>query len=338
MIEIDGSHGEGGGQTLRTAVSLAAVLREPMRVTRIRAGRPRPGLAAQHVASIGAVAELCDAEVDGLEVGSTDITFRPGTLTGGDFEFDIGTAGSTSLVLQTCMLPATMSKAAVRLTLKGGTDTKWSPPIDFMRLVHLPLIHRMGLSCEVEVVHRGFYPEGGGEVAAHIDPCHKLREIDLEQRGRLIGISGMAYAQNLPDHVISRMKHAALKSLIDQRNVKLESDPRSGRSTGAGVVLAAEYEATVLGESALGQRGVRAETLGETCAADLVETMRSGATVDVHMLDQLVPYMALADGGSIITAEELTGHAETNIWVVERFLGERFRTRRSGSLVEVRTI
>ncbi len=338
MIEIDGSHGEGGGQVLRTAVSLSAVLREPRDVKRIREGRPNPGLAAQHVSAVEAVAELCDAQADGLHVGSKEISFRPGPLTGGDFEFDIGTAGSTSLVLQACILPATMSKAPVRLTLKGGTDTKWSPPIDFMRLVHLPIVRRMGISCDMDIVQRGFYPEGGGEIVAHIDPCPMLRGIDLSQRGEFVRLSGVAYAQNLPDHVVSRMKHAALKHLVDYRNVKVDSDLHSGRSTGAGIVLASEYENTALGESSLGQRGVRAETLGETCAADLVETMRSGATSDSHMLDQLVPYMALARGESVVIGEELTGHTETNIWVVERFLGEKFKTLRRDGVVEIRTI
>lgn len=338
MIEVDGSYGEGGGQILRTAVSLSAVLNEPARITDIRAARPNPGLAPQHVTGIGAVAELCDAEVDGLRVGSKEVVFEPGTLTGGDFEFDVGTAGSISLVLQACMLPAVMSKAPVRMTLRGGTDTKWAPPIDFLTLVHTPLVQRMGASWDIDIVSRGFYPEGGGEVDVSIDPCQALRAIRLGERGPLLRISGVAYAQNLPEHVVSRTKHAAMKHLVGYGDVKVVSDLRSGRSTGAGIVLAAEYENTVLGESALGQRGVRAEKLGETCAADLAETMRSAATVDGHMLDQLVPYMALAEGESLVIGDGLTGHAETNMWVAELFLGKKFKTARSESGVEVRTV
>lgn len=336
MIEVDGSHGEGGGQVLRTAVSLSAVLREPVRITGIRSGRPTPGLAAQHVTGVMAVAELCDAEVDGVHVGSKEVVFRPGDLTGGEFEFDVGTAGSTSLVLQACILPAALSKAPVHLTVRGGTDTKWSPPIDYMRLVHLPMIERMGVPCEVDLVRRGFYPEGGGEVTARIGRCAGLRGVEAVEKGDLAGVAGVVYAQNLPEHVVTRLKHSVLKGLVGHAEAKVESDQRSGRSTGAGVVLAARYGNTVIGESALGQRGVRAETLGEACASGLVETMRSGATVDEHMLDQLVPYMALAEGGSAVVAEELTGHAETNIWVAERFLGGRFRIARGGGLVEVR--
>lgn len=338
MIEIDGAHGEGGGQVLRTAVAFSAVLREPVHVTRIRSNRPNPGLAAQHVAAMSAVAELCDAVVGGVEVGSKEVTFEPGVLSGGDFELDVGTAGSTSLVLQACVLPACLSKAPVTLRLKGGTDTRWAPPIDFMRMVHLPIVGHMGVSFDVDTVRRGFYPEGGGEVVARVDPCGQISSIDLGEKGALVGVSGVAYAQNLPEHVVKRMKHAALKGLIETKDVAIESDIRSGASTGAGIVLAAEYERSVVGASALGQRGVRAETLGETCVTDLAETMRSGATVDAYMLDQMIPYLAVAKGESSVVAEELTGHAETNIWVVERFLGKRFAVGRKGPLVEVRTV
>lgn len=338
MIEVDGAHGEGGGQILRTAVSLSAVLCEPVHVKGIRAGRPNPGLAAQHVTGIEAVAGLCDAEVDGLQVGSTDITFRPGTLIGGEFAFNVGTAGSISLILQACILPAALSKAPVTLTLRGGTDTRWSPPIDYTRLVHLPLARRMGVAFDIEVIRRGFYPEGGGETVARAGPCAAISGIDLSQRGDYLRVSGVSHAQNLPEHVASRMKHAALKDLVGHKNVKVDTDLRSGVSTGAVIVLAAEYERTVLGSSALGQRGVRAETLGETCASGLEETMRSGATVDEHMVDQMVPYMALAKGDSVLLAEELTGHAETNIWVVEKFIGRRFATSKRDGLVEVRTV
>ena len=256
---------------------------------------------------------------------------------GGDFELDIGTAGSTSLVLMACMLPASFSKSPVRLVVRGGTDALWAPPADFLRLVHVPVVGRMGVSCDIEIVSRGFYPEGGGEVRATIDPCAHLKGLDLAGRGAFKGISGVAYAQNLPDHVVSRTKHAALKCLVGEKGVKVESDIRSGVSTGAGIVLAAEFEGTVLGASVLGRRGLRAEALGETCANDLLETMRSGATVDEHMLDQFLPYAAMASGESSVVAEELTPHAETNMWVVERFLGRKFVTTPRDGMVEIRT-
>ena len=337
MIDIDGSHGEGGGQILRTSLALSAVTGQQVRIGNIRAGRPIPGLQPQHVTSIEAVAEICGADVDGLFKGSKEIVFKPGQLVGGDFEFDVGTAGSTSLVITSCLLPGLFSKSRLRLRVKGGTDVRWSPPLDYLRLVHLPVLNEFGGSCEIELLSRGFYPEGGGEVTADISPIGGLSRVDLGSQGKPVRIEGVAYAQNLPDHVVSRMKHSALKKLMGFKEVKIESDLRKGNSTGAGIVLAAVGDCTVVGESALGAKGVRSETLGEGCAEDLLETVRSGATVDEHMLDQVLLYMAFAENGSRVLAQELTSHAETNIWAIEQFLGKRFSVGDKDGLVEIST-
>ncbi len=335
MIEIDGSHGEGGGQILRTAISLSAVTGQEITINGIRAGRPNPGISPSHVTSIEAVAELCDAEVDGLFAGSKKIVFKPDQLTGGAFDLDVGTAGSISLVVQSCLLPAALSKSRVNLVVRGGTDVKWSPPIDFMRLVHLPILSRFGPACYLEINSRGFYPEGGGEVSVEISPVAKLSGLDLGERGDVLSIEGCAYAQNLPEHVTTRMRHSVLKNMLDFRDVKVDSDIRRGRSTGAGIVLAARCENSMIGESALGAKGVKSEVLGENCSSDLKETLLSGASVDQHMLDQILPYMALAEGGSRVLADEFTSHAETNIWVIEKFVGKRFSAKEKKGLTEV---
>lgn len=335
MIEIDGAHGEGGGQILRTAISLSAVTGNEVRISNIRAGRPNPGISPSHVTSIEAVAELCDAEVDGLFAGSKKIVFKPNPLTGGTFDLDVGTAGSISLVVQSCLLPAAVSKSRVNLVIKGGTDVRWSPPIDFMRLVHLPILARFGPTCDLDINSRGFYPEGGGEVAVEISPVAKLSGLDLGERGAVLSIDGCACAQNLPEHVTSRMRHSVLKNMLDFKNIRVDSDIRRGLSTGAGIVLAATCENSVIGESALGAKGVKSEVLGENCSSDLKETLHTGASVDQHMLDQILPYMALAEGNSRILAEELTSHAETNIWVIERFVEKRFSIKEKNGLMEI---
>ncbi len=338
MIEVDGSYGEGGGQILRTSIALSAVTGQEVRITDIRADRPRPGLAPSHITSIEAVARMCDAEVDNLFAGSKDIVFIPHQLTGGDFEFDVGTAGSISLVIQSCLLPAATSKTRVTMTVKGGTDVNWSPPIDFMRLIHLPMLAKFGPVCFLDIESRGFYPEGGGVVRLEILPVPRLESVSLENRGEVKGVTAIAFAQNLPEHVVTRMMHSARKGFMGQSNVRIESQLSKGPSTGAGIVAAAGCANTVLGSSALGARGVRAETLGETCAEDLLETIGSGATVDEHMLDQILPYMALAGAGCIVIAEELTNHARTNMWVIERFLGKKFHVTQKDSLTEIRTV
>ncbi|MDD1773125.1 MAG: RNA 3'-terminal phosphate cyclase [Methanomassiliicoccales archaeon] len=338
MIEVDGSLGEGGGQILRTSVSLSAVTRKPVKIVNIRAKRKNPGLAPSHLTSIDSVARISDADVDGLYPGSQEITFSPRELLGGEFEFDVGTAGSISLVLQTCLIPAALSKSRVVINVKGGTDVNWSPPIDFMRMVHLPILERFGPSCDLEMTARGFYPEGGGEVRLEVSPVSKLQAVKIEERGQVRSVEGVAYAQNLPEDVALRIKHAAIKKLADFKAVTIELDFRRGHSTGAGIVLVARCDNTLLGASVLGAKGVRSETLGENCALDLAETVHSGATVDEHMLDQVLPYMALAEGNSVVLADEMTAHAGTNISVIEKFLGKRFSVEEAGELVRIETL
>ena len=337
MIEIDGSFGEGGGQILRTALSLSAVIGQQVKISNIRARRPRPGLAPSHMTSIEAVAELCDAEVDNLFAGSKEIVFKPGQLTGGSFEFDVGTAGSISLVIQSCLLPAALSRSRVSLTVKGGTDVNWSPLIDYMRLVHLPILARFGPCCDLEISARGFYPEGGGEVTVEVAPVARFEGVDLGERGRVLSVQGVAFAQNLPEHVVSRIKHAAIKTLPDLKQVQIDSDIRRGHSTGAGIVLAAVCEGTIVGESTLGAKGIRSEALGENCATDLRETLDSGASIDEHMQDQILPYMAIAEERSAVLTEELTEHTKTNMWVIEKLLGREFVVARKNNLTEIST-
>src|SRR5437879_8956232 len=177
MIEIDGSYGEGGGQVLRTAVALAAVLSKGIHVFNIRAGRAEPGLRPQHMTGVKAAAELCSSELEGLRVGSTEFTFKPGKLRAGTFRFDVGTAGSVTLVLQTLMPILAFALGNVQLEITGGTDVKWSPPIDYLRLVTLPLLARMEMQASILVVKRGHYPKGGGIVRLKASPTSVLKNI-----------------------------------------------------------------------------------------------------------------------------------------------------------------
>jgi len=338
MIDIDGSHGEGGGQILRTAVSLSAVTGHPVRIFNIRSKRKNPGLAPSHMTAIEAAAKMSDADIDGLYPGSKELVFKPREILGGSYEFDVGTAGSISLVLQTCLIPAILSKSLVDITVKGGTDVNWSPPIDYMRFVHLPILSKFGPSFELEIRARGFYPEGGGEVNIQIAPTGELSGLELISPGKTMAIEGVSYVQNLPKDIAARVKHAALKKLTECPSITINSDVSRGVSTGAGIVLAARCENTILGASALGAKGIRSEVLGESCALELMETVGSGATVDEHMLDQVLPYMALASGKSTVIAEELTQHAETNMWVIESFLGQRFKVEKIDNMVQVSTV
>src|SRR2546422_11428038 len=209
MIEIDGSLGEGGGQILRTTVALAAVLQKEVRVMNIRAGRSEPGLRAQHLAGVKAVALVCDARVEGAEVGSTELVFGPGRLRAGSFRFDVGTAGSVGLVLQTLMPLSAFLPESLDLEVTGGTDVKWSPPVDYLRMVTLPVLRSMKYDAEVELRRRGHYPRGGGLAKFTSNPVACLAPINGRVPGAVGGVNGVSHAVDLPRHAAERQAESA---------------------------------------------------------------------------------------------------------------------------------
>jgi RNA 3'-phosphate cyclase len=338
VIEVDGSHGEGGGQIFRMALALSSVTGQDVMVTNIRAGRPNPGLASQHITAARAVASLSNAVVEDLKPGSREVVFHPGTLEGGRFQLDVGTAGSVTLVLQACLLPAIFAKGPTEFRIQGGTDVKWSPPYDYFLHVFLPLLRRMGVHAEIRVLRRGYYPRGGGLVEVRVEPVSSLHSLDLASPGKVLAIRGTAHVSNLPEHIAQRMKRAALKLLVDFRNVHIEKavyGPEEAVGPGGSVVLWAETEETLLGSSSLAEKGVRAEDVGRRAAEALLADLRSGATLDVHAADQILPYMALADGPSIFLVRKVTGHVGTLLWLLPKFLNVEFSTSQMGTLTRV---
>lgn len=323
-IEIDGGWGEGGGQIARTAVGLACALGEDVTIYDIRKGRKQPGLRHQHLAGIKLCAEMCDAETSGLEVGSTRIDFSPRSNTGGKFEADVGTAGSVSLVVQSCLIPAILAKGSVELDIRGGTDVPWSPPVDYLGMVLLPLLQKMGVDAEISVIQRGFYPAGGGEMRIEISPSGGIRGIDVSSRGKLIEIGGSLACRNLPEHVPQRVRNAAIKGLAKHMMPKISEEFGRGASTGVSIVLAARFENTTLGSSCLGEKGLPAERVGEVAARDLDEEISSECTLDEHAVDQIIPFAFLAEGTTVFKASEISLHAKTNIWVAQQFIHRKF--------------
>jgi RNA 3'-phosphate cyclase len=341
MLEIDGSHGEGGGQILRTSVSLAALKQQPIRIVNIRANRPKPGLNFQHMTSIMSVVDLSNAITKGLEKGSTEVDFHPHEIRGGKFHFDILTAGSTTLVLQACLLPSLFASEPTEFTITGGTDVKWSPPIDYFRFVFAPILHKMGADVSIIMGRRGHYPKGGGEIIVRVNPTKELGPLVLDERGDLKSIRGIAHVSNLPNAIAMRMKHTALLKLVDCADIQVSEehhpqgkDPAPG--AGTGIVLWANYENTVLGANGLGERGLPAERVGQMACENLQREMNSKATLDVHAADQFLPYMALAKGESVFRARELSDHTKTNMWLVEKFLDVKFEVTQKDGLEEVR--
>jgi RNA 3'-terminal phosphate cyclase (ATP) len=330
MIEVDGSYGEGGGQVLRTAVALAAVLSKEIHVFNIRGGRAEPGLRPQHMTGVKAAAELCSGHLEGLAVGSTEFVFKPGKLRAGSFRFDVGTAGSVTLVLQTLMPMLAFAPGPVQLDIVGGTDVKWSPPIDYIRLVTLPILKKIGYNGHLETVRRGHYPKGGGLVRFSTQGPSKLQPVTNDKPGSISRILGVSHATALPSHVAERQATSAKKQLEDAKfpspSIDLEVvDDRSQSSPGSGIVLSADNQnGNILGSDALGERGRPAEEVGSTAGKILVEEVQSGACLDRHMGDMIVPYLVLAEGASEVSISRVTLHTMTNAKVAEWLTGTRF--------------
>jgi len=332
MIEIDGSMGEGGGAVLRTALALGAVSRRPVHIYNIRLKRAKAGLQPQHLRGVEALAKLTNAKIEGLKLDSTELTLEPSAIEGGRYRVNIGTAGSTTLILQILMPAAAFARKPIEIEITGGTDNPAAIPIDFLKNVTLPTLHKMGYQGEVECVRRGHYPRSGGIVRARIEPIEKLQALRLTEPGRVVRIAGVAHCVRLPAHIATRMAHAASMALIKaghaKVNIKAESypptkDPHFG--PGTGIILWAETEGgAIVGASSLGKRGKPAEQVGREAAESLIKQLQTGCAVDRHLTDQLVPYLALAEGISEITSTELTSHALTNIALVEQILGVRF--------------
>ena len=320
VITIDGSTGEGGGQVLRTAIALSSIMQKGVHITNIRQSRPKPGLGVQHVKSIELAAALTGASVRGLSFGSTDVEYLPGPIKSGNFSINIGTAGSITLALQSVLPIAAYAPGPVVLDITGGTDVKWAPPYDYFTNVMLPALKLFGYNIETELIARGYYPSGNGRAIVSARPA-ELHSIELTSRTANT-IRGVSTSSRLPSHVALRQSSAAKKYLgefgYETEDIRL--DIRKDYSIGSGITLFSGY----MGGSALGKRGLQAEQVGQAAAAALAEELKTGAAVDEHLADQLIIYMVLADGHSVITASKITGHTLTGIRLVELMTGRKF--------------
>lgn len=319
-LTIDGSHGEGGGQTLRTSLTLAALTGRAVILTRIRAGRDKPGLKAQHLAAIRAAAAVCAAETEGAELGSTQLSFVPNVpVAPGVYHFDIGTAGAATLVMQTLLPLLALAGGPSRVTVTGGTHVSFAPPAEHLTEVFLPIVAAHGLAAEIAATTVGFMPRGGGALTLTTPGSSRLRPFTLTERGPIQTITAHIITSGLPAEV-GRRGAAAVETAL--RGLPLTVSVRDVPSPGVGaaVVLIAECEGSRAGFSALGQRGRPMEAVaGEACVA-LKDWLKTGATCEEHLADQLVLPAALASGTSRWTTVRVTDHLRTVLWVVPQFL------------------
>jgi RNA 3'-terminal phosphate cyclase (ATP) len=355
MITIDGSTGEGGGQVLRTALSLAAILGQPVEIVNIRAGRKQPGLRPQHVQAVRAAAAVCNARLEGVQEHSRELRFEPQTPPqAGAYVFDIGTAGATTLVLQTILLPLALAGGPSSVVVRGGTHVSWSPLFDYVEQVYLPSLAALGIDCRVELVQWGFYPKGGGEIRVTIPPSPALAGLDLSPalaglglspalaglrpsqpepwwtrpRGPLTALSVLSAAANVGNQVTARLASRAYNRLAAARlgvtpQTRLANPPSIG--PGACLFVLAEYEGGArAGFTGYGRQGYPAERVADDAVDAFLAFHASDAPVDPHLADQLILPLALLGQAMTFRTSQISQHLLTNIWVVEQFLGPRF--------------
>jgi RNA 3'-terminal phosphate cyclase (ATP) len=323
LIYIDGSYGEGGGQIIRNSVALSVLFNTEINVTNIRANRPNKGIKPQHYTAIEIIKSISNAKTNGLHVGSSDLSFSPFNIKEGSYQFDIGTAGSIVLVFQACILAFLNSDVTISITLKGGTDVKWAPSWDYFEKVFLPLIKKMGISISSKLLKRGYYPKGGGKASITIFPCNKIKPLSINEKQYFKNIEGIINISNLPENISSRMKNSAIKKIIENDyEASLKIDSNNSLSSGTGITLWSESKDTILGKTIIGERGISAEKIGYNAADSIIEEIQSKASIDINMIDQIIPYMFLSDNNkpSQCSIKNLSGHTKTNIWLLNRFI------------------
>lgn len=305
-----------------------------MRIVAIRASRTPPGLQPQHLVAIKAVAELSGAEVKGAELGSGEIEFTPHQLRSGDFRFDIGTAGSTTLVLQALMPSMAYAPGKVVVEVVGGTNNPFAPPIEFLQYILLPSLRRLGYEASVEIFKRGFYPKGGGIIRAYSNPVKKLRPITLIDRGEVTKIRGYSFTSRLPSAVGKRMASGAKTVLRKKgyRDISIENESRKywearcAKNEGSGIFIYAETATgDLIAADALGKKGTPDQSTGWDVAQALLRQLETNAAVDRHLADQLIVWAAMADGTSTIRTTRLTSHTMTCLEVSKMILGTRYQ-------------
>ena len=336
MLEIDGSYGEGGGQIVRTAVALSVLTKQPIFINNIRANRPIPGLRPQHFTALSCIKEICNATVEGLSPNSTSLRFTPGDIKPGAYSFDVGTAGSMTLVFQACLLSALKTTAPLSIHLRGGTDVRWAPSWDYFAHVFLPLVQKIGVNVDVHLVKRGYYPKGGGEARLTIHPMQTLQPFHAGDIPTFHDMQGIIHLANLPDHIGTRMKHAAMKTAL-KHNLRctLQVDAAPSLSSGTGITVWSASETTILGSTVLGEKNITAEAVGEQAATQLIQEILSGATLDRYAIDQLLPYLVVAPKGSACLIRELSNHTNTNMWLIKQFFPVYFEVTQQQHVVRI---
>ncbi len=321
MIQIDGSFGEGGGQVLRTSLTLALITGQPFEIYNIRARRKRPGLQPQHLKCVEAASLISSSKTKGDKIGSLHLIFEPGMVKSGEYRIDIGTAGATTLVLHTIYLPLALAGGASSLTITGGTHVHWSPCYHFLSRHWLQYLKEIGFNLKLKLDRAGFYPKGDGKIRAEISSVEQLKPIQLLNRGALKRLTGISAVANLDLSVAERQRSQSLNRLARMGydpQISIEEMPSRNKNTM--MLLQAEFETGSGCFTALGEIGKRAEKVADEAADDLFEYLNANGCIDKYLADQLILPLSIVNTESIFTTTKITNHLATNLEVVKKFL------------------
>lgn len=336
MLELDGSYGEGGGQLIRFGVALSTITHTPVKIFNIRAKREKPGLKRQHVTAIDAVAKLTSAKVIGNFVDSQQLEFYPGEnfTFEENLKFEVGTAGSVFLVLQAVLLPIIHYGKTITITVFGGTDVPKAPTLDYFRYIFIPMMKKVGVTIEVLDYRRGYYPKGNGYIQCRVQRTECKVPFTLIDKGLLKSNAAYIYISRLPFHIAERIKN---QILTRSENLKINITDELEKSFGAGcgLTLVMEYENTVLGSSVVGEKGLPSEKLADLCFNELDYELKSSATIDVHLADQILPHLWFADYKSRFFVSKLSEHFKTVIWLLEKFKHREYILKKNRANYEV---
>lgn len=341
MLEIDGSQKSGSGTILRLSVALAAIIGEPLHIYNIRQKREQPGLRPQHLEAVLTAAKLCNAEIKGAALNSRELWFLPKEISGGDVKAEIGTAGSIPMLLLTVLPICAFAKNVVHLHIvKGGTDVRNAPTINYIKYVLLQILNRMNLEASLTVHKYGYYPKGMGEVSIEVQPNPKLAPILLKEFGKIMGIHGVSVCTFLEDRKVAERQAKAANDLLKahgfEAKIEIVNDRSNPLQKGSSLMMWAKTSTSaLLGGDAIGELGKPSEVVGKEAAENLLNGIEAKATVDIHLADMLVPYVALADASSTYLTHDMTDHLETNIWLAEKILDVKFHVTKMGELYQI---
>jgi RNA 3'-phosphate cyclase len=341
LFEVDGSQKSGSGTILRMSIAFAALKHEPLHITNIRYNRPKPGLKPQHLEAVLTAAKLCNAQTQGVTLGSTELAFTPAEISGGKFTAQIGTAGSIPMLFMTVLPICLFAKEPVELRVfQGGTDTMQAPTINYLSCVFLPTLGKMGIEAELTVQRYGYYPKGNGAATLKVKPCKALKPLRLEEFGAVERVEGVSVCTFLGNRKVSeRQAQTATETLSSHGyppKIQIVNDTSNPVQKGSSLAVWAQTTTgALIGADALGELGKTAEAVGAQAAQSLLAELSAKATVDAHLADMLIPYFALAKDSSVFLTREVTDHIESNLWLAEKMLGVCFNVNRVGDLYRV---